>query len=160
MDWYLTAKNEALTWRTDAKLIEIRGDNKGDKTYYTVDGSTDEWIYTFVSVTVLKTYKVVVKNAEITLKQEYDEPLAKMLYDDSPDDASWVIDSTGAVNTVNTNSGGNDFLATISNVKANYLLKLEGMDVANPVFWTISYFPQNYGQSLTVYINGESGKIV
>lgn len=160
MDWYPVAKEEAIKWRTDAKLIEIRGDNKEDGKYIAIDGKSYKWEYSFISVSKLVKYKITVEKGKIIQNVTYDEPLAKMQYETSPSGDMWVIDSTGAVETVNSKAGGTDLLATRNNVKANYLLRIEGMGAASPITWTIGYYPENYGQSLVVFINGETGNII
>jgi len=160
MDWYPVAKEEALKWRTDAKLIEIRGDNKENSEYIAIDGKSYKWEYSFVSVSKMAKYKLTVEKGKITKNDTYDEPTAKMQYDSSPSGDMWVIDSTGAVETVNSKAGGSDLLLTRNNVKANYLLKIEGMNAASPITWIIGYYPESYGQSLVVQINGETGNII
>jgi len=160
MDWYPIAKAEALKWRTDAKLIEASGDNRNGKNYYAIDGKTDKWIYSFISVPILTKYRIIIEAGAITDMDNYDEPLAKMMYDGSPSGDDWVIDSTSAVEIVNTKANGQDFISTISKIRANYLLKFAGMGAATPIAWTISYFPENYGQNFMTYVNGETGDIV
>ena len=158
-DWYNIAKEDALLWRTDSKLIEIHGDNKPYDSYYKVDGKTDKWEYYFISIPIQTKYKVVVEKGEITQVTELEMSMsAKTLYKDVPTDNNWMIDSSAAVDTVNTKRGGFDLLSLNKNVKVNYILKLSGSKTVTPIVWTISYFPENYGQTLIENINAETGK--
>lgn len=158
MDWYDLAEAEALKWRTDVKPIEISGDNRNGNNYLAVDGKTNKWSYFFVSVPVLMKYKVVVEKGVVTSTNQYDEPLAKLMYDMSPSRDAWAIDSTAAVDIVNKKADGQAFLTTAKNIRANYLLKFAG-DSATKIGWTISYFPDNYAQNFVVYVNGETGSL-
>ena len=159
MDWYHIALNEAVSWEKDAKLIEVRGTNKDGSKYYPTTGETNEWIYTFVSVDSFSKYTITVREGVITATAKYDENFALALYNNSPSGNDWVIDSTGAVDIVNTKADGNSFLQTSTNIKANYLLRLSG-DLINPIEWTISYFPEHYSQNFIVYVDGKTGELI
>ncbi|MDD5182142.1 MAG: hypothetical protein PHC66_03160 [Candidatus Nanoarchaeia archaeon] len=160
MDWYSLAYDEARMWKTDAKIIEARGNNQNGNKYFPINGETNEWTYIFVSVSAFSKYQIEVKDGAITDKTEYDEPSALGVYGNSPDGNAWVIDSTGAVDIVNTKAGGTSFLESTTNVKASYLLRFSEAEKVSPIEWTITYFPESYGQNFIVHINGENGETI
>jgi hypothetical protein len=155
---YPIAKDEALRWKTDAKLVEVSGTNKNGNTgYFPTDGKTDIWKYTFASVLYNVKYTITVTNGTITGKEEFETALGKILYEGAPADTEWKIDSDSAVNTVNLLGGGNDYFINNPRPVVNYYLEFSN---TGSVVWTISYYPQKLGQSLINQVDATENSIV
>ena len=159
-DGYGIAKDEAIKWKTDAKLIEVSGTNQkttGD--LYLPDGKTDTWIYSFVSIIYNEKYVLTVKNGDIVKSETFSVASANAVYGTAPDISAWKIDSPSAIGTANKNGGGDDYLINTPEPIANYVLKFEA---GNPgkALWTVTYNPQRLGQSLIVRVSATTNTII
>jgi hypothetical protein len=159
-EWYSIARDEALKWRTDAKLIEVSGTNqKKDGSFYPLDGKTDTWLYSFVSILLDKKYILTIQNGSITKNETVSMAMTSALYENAPDVGAWKIDSYSTVNTINDIGGGKNYLINTPEPIVNYLLTFEA---GNPgkVYWTISYNPQRLGQSLISVVDATTNTII